>query len=407
VNDPDSYDIVVVGARCAGAPTAMLAARRGYRVLLLDRSTLPSDTLSTHYIHATGLAHLRRWGLLDALAETGCPRIERMVHQVADVRLTAGVPADGTVTFGYAPRRRVLDGLLLSAAIEAGAQFTDGSEVINLLVTDGRVHGVTYRDRAGRSRTVQARLVVGADGMRSTVARLAGAAVERADPVLKCTYYTYWSGVNVDFELYERSGRLVGALPTNDGLVLVGVCYPIAEFPAVRRDALASFEDALRTTAPDLAQRLAHGERVEHLRGTRDERNFFRRATGPGWALVGDAGYHRDSITARGITDAFEQAAMLDEGAGPVLHDQARLDDELRRYAERRNRHFLPLYETALANAVLEVSPQRLGLLRFLATRPDLTERYFAVGAGLIPAEELYNARLGAEVTAFYAGSPR
>jgi flavin-dependent dehydrogenase len=407
VTTMDSYDLVVVGARCAGAPTAMLAARRGYRVLLLDRAQLPADTLSTHHILPPGLAHLQRWGLLDALAATGCPRIDRIVGQIADVRLEAAVPPVGDIAFAYAPRRRILDGLLVAAAVEAGAVFRDRSDVVDVRVEAGRVVGVTHRTRRGQRHSVRARLVVGADGMRSTVANLVGAATELESPVLTCAYYTYWMGVDAGFETYQRSGRLVGTLPTHDGLALVAVYAPIAEFPTIRRDPRGAFLAAIRSTAPELAERLTAGAPVERLRGTNDQRNFVRQAYGPGWALVGDAGYHKDSITGRGITDAFEQAAMLDDCVGDGLRDDARLAQGLRRYAARRARWYPPIYQSALACANLDVSPRQVSMLRFLATRQELVDRYYAVGAGLLAPEELYNAQLSADITAYYAGARR
>jgi flavin-dependent dehydrogenase len=401
----ERYDVVVVGARCAGAPTAMLLAER-YRVLLLDRARLPSDTLSTHYIHPPGLALLARWGLLDALAATGCPRIERITHQVDDVRLAAPVPSADGVGFAYAPRRHLLDAVLVDAAVAAGVQLRDGCEVVDLRF-DGDTAAITHRSAGGAPVTVHARLVVGADGMRSTVARLAGARVEREDPPLTCAYYTYWAGVEAGFELYERAGRLVGTLPTNDDQTLVAAYFPSAEFPAVRQDALGAYLTSLRGTAPELADRLTAGERTERLRGTGEQRNFFRQAYGDGWVLVGDAGHHKDSVTARGIIDAFEQAAMLADGIADELHDARRLRASLQAFAARRAARFEPLYRTALLAAALEVTPQRLGTLRFLSSRPDLVDRYFAVGAGMLAAEELYTQELFAELMAYRAEPAR
>ncbi|GAA2611872.1 NAD(P)/FAD-dependent oxidoreductase [Dactylosporangium fulvum] len=403
----ERYDVVVVGARCAGAATALLLARRGYRVLLLDRASLPSDTLSTHYIHPNGLALLARWGLLDALMATGCPRIERISHQVGDVWLEAKAPVVDGVDFTCAPRRQVLDAVLADAAVAAGAELRDACEVVDVTFDKGRPVGVTYRTRAGGRDTVAAELIVGADGMRSTVAERVGAPIEIEDQRLTCIYYTYWTGIGADFELYEQPGRLVGALPTHNDQTLVCAYFPSAEFAKVREHALDSYLDNIRATAPGLFDRVAAGTRTERLRGTNNQRNFFRQACGPGWVLVGDAGHHKDSITARGITDAFEQAAMLADCVGDGLHDEARLREGLRRFAEQRIARFNPLYRMALLAGTLDVSPYRLAVLRFLSTRPDLVERYFAVGAGIIESEQLFNRQLFAEMSAHRAGTPR
>ncbi|GAA4264258.1 NAD(P)/FAD-dependent oxidoreductase [Dactylosporangium darangshiense] len=369
-------------------------------MLLLDRANLPSDTLSTHYIHSSGLALLARWGLLDGLMATGCPRIEQISHQVGDVGLAARVPAADGVDFACAPRRQVLDALLADAAISAGAHLRDACEVVGVPFERGRPAGVTYRTRAGGRDTVSARLIVGADGMMSTISDLVGSPIEIEDQRLTCIYYTYWTGIKGGFELYEQPGRLVGALPTHNNQTLVFAYFPSAEFPKVRTHALGSYLDNVRATAPGLFDRVAASARTERLRGTNQQRNFFRQAWGPGWVLVGDAGHHKDSITARGITDAFEQAAILADCVGDGLHDETRLSEGLQRFAERRIARFKPLYRMALLAATLDVSPYRLATLRFLNTRRDLVERYFAVSAGIIEARQLYNRQLFAQMSA-------
>ncbi|MFD0580331.1 NAD(P)/FAD-dependent oxidoreductase [Dactylosporangium darangshiense] len=163
---------------------------------------------------------------------------------------------------------------------------------------------------------------------------------------------------------------------------------------------MGSYLDNVRATAPGLFDRVAASARTERLRGTNQQRNFFRQAWGPGWVLVGDAGHHKDSITARGITDAFEQAAILADCVGDGLHDETRLSEGLQRFAERRIARFKPLYRMALLAATLDVSPYRLATLRFLNTRRDLVERYFAVSAGIIEARQLYNRQLFAQMSA-------
>ena len=168
------YDAIVVGARCAGSPTAMLLARRGYRVLLVDRATFPSDTTSTHMVHAPGVAALRRWGLLDLVTAAGTPPVPGYDCDFGGVRITGSPqPADG-VTTGYAPRRSVLDTLLVDAASVAGAEVREGFTMSTLVVEDGRVAGIRGHTADGTSVVEQARVVVGADGWNSRVARAVG-----------------------------------------------------------------------------------------------------------------------------------------------------------------------------------------------------------------------------------------
>ncbi|MFJ2769934.1 NAD(P)/FAD-dependent oxidoreductase [Streptomyces sp. NPDC087300] len=402
----ESYDVVVVGARSAGAATAMLLARAGHRVLLLDRTRFPADTLSTQHIHRPGLRLLDRWGLLEPLKAGGCPPVRHISYALeGELRLEGPVPVEERIDAVYAPRRYVLDSLVADAAVEAGAEFRDGCTVTGILTGEGgRVTGVTCRTDGGATQEVRARLVVGADGMRSTVARLVGARTEREDAPMTCVYYGYWAGLPAEFEVHERTGRLIGVVPTHDGLTLVAAYFPQEEFPAVRRDPALAYEEALRSTAPDLAERAAGARRVERLRGTGSQFNFFRQATGPGWVLVGDAGCHKDSITGTGISDAFEQAAALAdavaEGAeagvgagagtesGPGFADEAALDAALHGYAAARDRLMEPRYQMALDSAGLQVTDERRGFLRWIASDPGSTRAFLSVAVSHVDAAQ-------------------
>ncbi len=388
------FDAIVVGARCAGSPTAMLLARAGHRVLLLDRAEFPSDTLSTHLIHQPGVAALARWGLLDRVRASGCPPLDQAVYQVAGIRLEGcGRGVDGQRA-GYAPRRRVLDAILVDGAVAAGVEFRGRCSVSGLLHDDsGRVVGVQGRYRGHRF-TERAPLVVGADGMRSTVARLCGARYTAADPRFTCAYYTYWDGVPARFELYERPGSWVAAVPTNDGATLVLAYFPQSRFDEVRSDVHRAYLDQVRTTAPALFERMQGKRRTERLRGTGDQQNYFRQPAGPGWALVGDAGHHKDSITARGITDAFLQAESLVRHLADGLDDPERLDTALRSYTKDRDESLLEGYQATLNVAQLETPERRLSLLRAVQSDPELTATYFDMVAGIESASALYTPKL-------------
>ncbi|MEU6083526.1 NAD(P)/FAD-dependent oxidoreductase [Streptomyces sp. NPDC047108] len=388
------FDVIVVGARCAGSPTAMLLARAGYRVLMLDRQEFPSDTLSTHLVHQPGVAALARWGLLDRVRASGCPPLRRAVYEVEDIRLEGcGRGVEGQ-TAGYAPRRHVLDAILVEGAVEAGVEFRSGCRVRGLLRDGaGRVVGVEGR-RGSEPFTEQARLVIGADGMRSTVATLCGAEFTAQDPRLTCAYYTYWKGVPAQFELYERPGSWVAAVPTNDEATLVLTYFPQARFDEVRKDVEGAYREQVRTTAPSLFERLEGKHPAERMRGTGDQQNYFREATGPGWALVGDAGHHKDSITARGISDAFFQAESLVRHVGDRIGFPERLDEALRAWARERNETLREGYDATLAVAQLETHEQRLSLLRAVQSDPDLTAIYFDMVAGAESTSALYTPKL-------------
>ena len=386
------YDAIIVGARCAGATTAMLLARKGYRVLLVDRASFPSDTMSGHYIHQPGGARLARWGLLDKVAATGCPPIRTLTFDVGPFTLTGCPPPSDGVAAGYGPRRSVLDKILVDAAVEAGAELRERFSVTELLWEGDRVVGIRGVERSGRPVAEHASIVVGADGIHSRVARAVGAPTYEERPALTCAYYSYWSGVPIDgVELYPRDGHFITAMPTNDGLTLVAAFRPVGEFHAYRADVEGNLLNALDDHAPSLAERVRGGRREERFVGTADSAGFFRRPYGPGWALVGDAGYHKDAITGQGMTDAFRDADLLAEAIDAGLSGRRRLSPALADYQRRRDEAVLPMYEQTYQLAALQPPPPEMqalfGALR--GNRRD-TDRFFGTIAGTTPIPEFY-----------------
>jgi flavin-dependent dehydrogenase len=233
---------MVVGARCAGSPTAMLLARKGYRVLLVDKAGFPSGTLSTHWIHQPGVARLERWGLRERLAATGCPPITSITMDLGPFALRGTPPPSGDVAEAYCPRRTVLDKLLVDAAVEAGAELREHFSVQDLVWDGECVSGITGRSAMGTTVTERARMVIGADGIHSLVARQVAAPTYNTRPTFQCGYYSYWSGVPLDgVEFYPRDHRGFGALPTHHGLTCIIVGWPHDEFHAFRADIEGNF----------------------------------------------------------------------------------------------------------------------------------------------------------------------
>lgn len=387
-----TYDAIVVGARCAGSPTAMLLARQGCRVLLLDRASFPSDTLSTHYIHQPGVARLQRWGLLDRVIASGCPPVEQQTFDVGPFALVGTPPpADGAVA-GYAPRRTVLDKILVDAAGEAGVEIREQFGVDELLTDGERVTGILGRARDGAPFREHARLVIGADGLRSVVARQTNAPVYNELPSDSFAYYSYWSGVPTrGVELYPRPGRMIIAGPTNDGLTIVIVYWPDAEFHRVSGDVESAFTDAI-DLVPNLAQRVRAGSRAERFRGTKMLHGYFRRPYGPGWALVGDAGYYKSPITAQGITDAFRDAELLAGAADDAFAGRAPFEEAFGSYERRRNEAVMPLYRMTGDLAKLSAPPPEMQAL-FGTLRSDAAEagRFLGTIAGTVPIPEFFS----------------
>lgn len=333
------YDVIVVGARCAGATTALLLARAGHRVLLVERARFPRDTMCSLYIEPRGVALLRDWGLLADVVAAGAP----LLDHIGVVRLPG--PA-------FAPRRFLLDEILVRAAVAAGVEFRDGCSVTGLEFDANRVVGVRHRAR-GTEVVERAWLVVGADGMRSGVAAAVRAPLLVNDRPRTCVYYGFFAGAAARAELYATPGRWVAAVPTNDGATLVQAYFPQSAYARVRVDPPAAFAANVRTAAPDLWDRMRAGGQVDRLRGTGDQRNFFRTAAGRGWVLVGDAGHHRDAITAHGITHAFQQSRLLADLLPADLADENRVRTALDVFAARRDEELTADYRDSLAVADL------------------------------------------------------
>jgi flavin-dependent dehydrogenase len=385
------YDAIVVGARCAGSPTAMLLARRGHRVLVVDRATFPSDTVSTHLLHPPGVASLRRWGLLERLEATGCPPIDTYAFDFGPFTIS-GAPGTDDAPVAYGPRRTVLDKLLVDAAAEAGAEVREGFTVSEVVVEDGWVSGVRGHGRQGRTVTERARVVVGADGRHSPVARAVGPEQYHERPQLLCGYYTYWSGLPMEgrFETWVRPDRGFAAWPTHDDLTLVIGGWPYAELEAKRHDVEGNYL-AMLEMAPAFAERVRAATREERLVGTAVP-NYFRKPYGPGWALVGDAGYNKDFITAQGMHDAFRDAELCATALDEAFSGARSFEDALADYQTTRDRQVLPMYELTCEFATLEPPPTELRqLLGAVHGNQEAMDAFARVMAGVTSPAEFFS----------------
>ena len=293
-------DVVVVGARCAGAATAMLLAQAGHDVLVLDRAVFPSDTVSTHVIARTGMVQLNRWGLLGALHDSGAPRLTSVSVHVGDDVMARTIKDRHGVDHLLAPRRIVLDRLLQEAASRSGARIETGVSVDGVLRhPSGRVVGLRAHDDRGGIR-VHARHVVGADGLGSRVARAVEAPLTLQRATSGAVQYAYFAGRWSGIEYHVGAQSLAGIFPTHGDEACVWVCTPEAVARRHRREGGhdARLTRLLAQLTPSLAERVgAPAEQTSPVRGMLRMPNHARAAAGPGWALVGDAGYHRDAIT--------------------------------------------------------------------------------------------------------------
>ena len=308
------YDVVIAGARCAGASTAMLLARQGLRVLVVDPASRGSDTLSTHALMRGGVLQLHRWGLLDAIRAAETPTIRTTTFHYGDEVIEVSIKERDGVDGLYAPRRTVLDAILSDAALAAGAEVVHGYSVVDVLrAPDGRVRGASVAGADQHVIDVAADLVIGADGVRSRVARILEAELDYTVLHTTASIYGYWNALGLEgFHWFYDLGAAVGSIPTNDGDTCVFASLPPTRFEKERTDGLdAVYHALLSEVSSELAHRVNESELSGKLRAFAGTTGFLRRSAGPGWALVGDAGYFKDPITAHGITDALRDAELL------------------------------------------------------------------------------------------------
>lgn len=341
----ETYDVLVIGARVAGAATAMLMADRGLEVLLVDRCSHGSDTLSTHALMRGGVLQLKRWGLLDRLEASGTPPVCRTVFHYGGERVDIAIKPSHGVDALYAPRRTVLDPILVDAAVEAGAVVRFRTGLVEVVRgADGRVTGAVLQGPTGSRYTVSADLIVGADGAGSTVARQAGAAFAHRADHATAVIYGYWAGLPDDgYHWHYRPGTSVGVIPTTSAAGGEPRHRVFASMPPERLRGAGGaglaerYREVLMECEPALATALEHCRLDGRLTAFAGLPGFLRQAAGPGWALVGDAGYFKDPITAHGMTDALRDAELLADAA--AVGSTAAFDA----YGRLRNKLSLPL----------------------------------------------------------------
>ena len=340
------WDAVIVGARVGGASTALLLARAGLRVLVVDRARRGSDTLSTHALMRGGVLLLRRWDLLDRVVATGAPPVRRVTFHYGAESMPISLKPYGGVDALYAPRRTVLDSLLVDAAEAAGAQFHFGLAATGLITRGGRVVGVALRDRDGNAWTERAGLVVGADGRNSVVAARVAAPTIAAGTHAAAYAYGYWPAGGLDgYHWYYGDGLSAGVIPTNGGQACVFVAGPPGVLAAAtRRRRLAAAQRSLLERLDGRLADLAAAPPDGPVRIFRGLPARLRSAYGPGWALVGDAGWWKDPLSTHGITDALRDAESLSAAVVAGAASERATGVALAGYQSQRDRVALAMH---------------------------------------------------------------
>jgi 2-polyprenyl-6-methoxyphenol hydroxylase-like FAD-dependent oxidoreductase len=385
-----SHDVLIVGTRCAGASLAMLLARGGHKVLAIDRARFPSDTISTHFLWPRTTSFLAKWGLLDKLAATGCPSIERVTADYGPVAVSGRPSPVGGTGIMYSPRRIVLDLLLVEAARAAGAQTREGTTFRELIWEADRVIGARLHDRDGTITDERATIVVGADGIWSSVARAVGAPTDVHHDSLTCGYYAYWAGVPTDgVEFYVRNGRDILVFPTHDGLTCIWAGRSHDDWATYRANVEGTYRDVI-ALAPGLARRLDAARQASPFRGTSKLPNFYRRSFGNGWALVGDAAYHRDPLPGMGIGDAFLGAELLAKAIQAVLGGNSDLETSLASYQSAFRERTTRVFEYTLRAAALKDPTPSIPLYSKVAQSREETARFMDVLAGTMDFKQFF-----------------
>lgn len=400
------YDAIVIGARCAGSPTAMLLARKGYRVLVVDRATFPSDTLSTHYMWPMGCTYLARWGLLDTLLSR-TPSWDSFSGTIEGITLTGTPPEDATrrrlrdlhgddtgyVNKYMCPRRQVLDAVLREAAEAAGAEVRESFSVEELVEEGGRVAGIVGRTRGGERVTERARVVIGADGRHSFLARTLKVPVVRERSTCTFAYWTYFSGLSIagiPGPVHQRGRLRIAFGATNDGLHMLLSFGPSEWFADFRKDIEGNHLKSFDLVCPELGARLREGaRREERMYGTAEQANEYRYPVGPGWALVGDSAYMKDQCTALGMTHAFRGVELLVSRLDEGLSGRRPIDEALADYARRQNALADGYLDFVAAQAAMTISPrEELQLLLAMRGNQQHIDRFIGVFGDVIPAGE-------------------
>jgi 2-polyprenyl-6-methoxyphenol hydroxylase-like FAD-dependent oxidoreductase len=382
------WDAIVVGARVAGASTAMLLARAGRKVLLVDRAKFPSDTMSTLYIGPVGVSLLKKWGLADAVRATGAPAIRSVRWEAGSIVMEGAAWSPDDITETFAPRRKVLDPLIAKAAVDAGVEFRERFTFEDVLREGDAVVGIRGHADGGAKVEERAKLVIGADGMRSKVAAAVGAEVYGEKEPLTCNYYGFFDmGPRHKMDLVTRDGAGMALVPTNEGLTLITISFPIAQFPELKADAEGGLMRAIASFGP-ISESAVSARRDGPVMGTGDLPFFFRKANGQGWALVGDAGYMKDPCTAQGISDALWSADRLVQAI--LTLDQN--PDALADYTAARHERGWPNCEWTARSAQLKAPGARMtALMQAIARKPENVAQFLGILAATVSPIEFFS----------------
>lgn len=385
------YDAIIIGARPAGSTTARLLANKGYKVLLVDKAKFPSDSLSTHFIWQKGVYYLKKWNLYEKIIDSNCPSLKKMVSDYKDFPLV-GCPLPYQDNFEMlGPRRIVLDKILLDAALDAGVTFLDEFSIRELLFDGGQVVGVQGYDKDDKLHDIKGKIIIGADGRNTLVAQKVNAKKYKEVPGKTFTYFTYFSNMPLEaIEFYHYDNYVIYTFPTNDDRSLLGIFGKIENVQNFKKNYSDHFFKTLKTI-PNIEARLLKAKQEEKIYGCIDLPNFFRKSYGPGWALVGDAGYCKDPGLGQGITDCFRDAELLSEAIDIGFHQENNMLKSLSNYEKKRDEIVEEIYEFTLQSASITPTGKILQLRNSIKNNAEYINRFLGLTAGTQSSREFFS----------------
>jgi len=341
------YDVIVVGARIAGSIVSSFLGQRRYRVLLLDRARFPSDTLSTHFFRYPTFNVFERMGILDNVYVIA-PKLVNSFNDVDGHVFTEPVEGPDGPSHYLCVRRITLDDILIKRVRqERTVSLHENAQVDDILVEHGTVGGVRWMEE-GKKYSASAKLIVGADGVNSLVAKKVQPKVEKSEPVQRAMYYAYYKNFQPQAgpaaEFHYRGNRLVYVFPTDAELTLIAASVPIKDFARFKQNPEQSLNTELESM-PQIRSRLQQAERIGPVKGTGSIPGYQRFPYGDGWALVGDSGQILDPWSGQGIDQASTHATMLADAVDRWLSGKMSWDKSMQEFNRLRHEFSDKTYE--------------------------------------------------------------
>lgn len=385
-----SYDVIVVGARVAGASLAYELSKAGFEVLLLDKAHFPSETLSTHNFLNNSLAMLREMGVLNRLLQTNTPLYGRAYIQFDDTVIDGRFPEVEGETQCLCIRRKYLDLLLQEHALaQPGVTMVEGFRLTDVIKEGDTVTGVKGVYRNGETASFGAKLVVGADGRLSTLRRIVNSPCLLSVPTDFASYVGYYEGYKQDgdihVELYKVGDKMGIVFPTSDNSYVAGVMFPLSDeywmdrFRNSPDSAMLEIVESGFACAP-FSGRLRNAVQVEKVKGLRGYNNDWFQGMGKGWALVGDALSFKDPVVGQGMPDALYGARILTGILSRFRDWNDNWDRMAAQYHNQMEAKMMPRFQMACQfTKNVPFTEEQQMVNRFIAATPAATSAFLGV----------------------------